>query len=172
MNRALASASLLAAALLFAAPAQLRAAPAAATSGADAIVLKPLTLLKVEDMDFGALFPSAAAGTATIDPYTGAVSVAGGVTLGPGPTTAALFTGAGTRRAPVIIRLPKNPITLTRTGGTETMTVSNWTLDGNSTRLINAFEAFEFRVGGQLNVAANQADGTYVGSFDVTVVYP
>ena len=123
-------------------------------------------------MDFGALFPSASAGTATIDPYTGSVSVAGGVTPGPGPTTAARFTGAGTRRAPVIIRLPKNPITLTRSGGTETMTVSNWTLDGNTTRQINAFEAFEFRVGGQLNIGPNQADGTYVGSFDVTVIYP
>jgi len=172
MYRAYPLASLAAAALLMAAPAELRAAPAIGTSAAETIVLKPLTLLKVEDMDFGALFPSGSPGTATIDPYTGAVSVAGGVTLGPGPTTAALFTGAGTRRAPVIIRLPKNPITLTRVGGTETMTVSDWTLDGNSTRQINAFEAFEFRVGGRLNVAANQADGTYIGSFDVTVVYP
>lgn len=158
--------------LLVAAPAPLRAVPVAASSGADAIILKPLSLLKVEDMDFGALFASASAGTATLDPYTGAVSVAGGVTLGPGPTTAARFTGAGTRRAPVIIRLPKDPIMLTRSGGTETMTVSNWTLDGNPTRQINAFEAFEFRVGGQLAVGPNQADGTYVGSFEVTVVYP
>lgn len=72
----------------------------------------------------------------------------------------------------MLIRLPTGPITLTQTGGTETMTVSNWTTDGHTTRQINAFEAFEFRVGGRLNVGANQADGVYVGSFDVTVIYP
>ena len=54
----------------------------------------------------------------------------------------------------------------------ETMTVSTWTLDGASTRLINAFEAFEFQVGGTLNVGANQMPGTYVGTFSVEVQYP
>lgn len=160
------------AALLAAGPAPLLAAPAAVNSDADVVVLKPLTLLKVEDMDFGALFPAATAGTATLDPVTGVVTTAGGVTLGPGPTQPAQFAGAGTRNAPVIIRLPKNPIALTRVGGTETMTVDDWTTDGPKTRQIDAFEAFEFRVGGRLYVGANQADGTYVGTFDVTVVYP
>ena len=160
------------AALLVAAPGQLRAAPASTNADAGAIVLKPLTLLKVDDLDFGALFPAATAGTATLNPNTGIVTTAGGVALGPGPTQPARFTGAGTRNAPMLIRLPTGPITLTQTGGTETMTVSNWTTDGHTTRQINAFEAFEFRVGGRLNVGANQADGVYVGSFDVTVIYP
>jgi hypothetical protein len=163
---------LAAAALLAAAPGQLRAAPATTNANAGAVVLKPLTLLKLEDLDFGALFPAATAGTATLNPNSGTVTTAGGVTLGPGPTRPARFTGAGTRNAPMIIRLPKDPITLTRVGGTETMTVSNWTTDGPTTRQIDAFEAFEFRVGGRLNVGANQADGIYVGSFDVTVIYP
>lgn len=160
------------AALLVAVPAPLRAEPAAVNADAGAIILRPLTLLKVDDLDFGALFPAATAGTATLNPNTGAVTIAGGVTLGPGPTQPARFTGAGTRNAPVIIRLPKNPITVTRAGGTETMTVDDWTTDGPTTRQIDAFEAFEFRVGGRLYVGANQADGVYVGSFDVTVIYP
>ena len=163
---------LAAAAVLVAAPTPLRAAPASTNADAGAIVLKPLTLLKLDDLDFGALFPAATAGTATLNPNTGIVTTAGGVTLGPGPTQPARFTGAGTRNAPVIIRLPKDPITLTRAGGTETMTVDNWTTDGPTTRQIDAFEAFEFRVGGRLYVGANQADGVYVGSFDVTVIYP
>jgi hypothetical protein len=94
------------------------------------------------------------------------------VTAAPGPASAAAFVGAGTRRAPVIIRIPRNPITITRTGGTETMTVSNFTLDGASTRHINVFEAFHFQVGAQLNVGANQVHGTYVGTFEVSVQYP
>ena len=37
---------------------------------------------------------------------------------------------------------------------------------------VGANEAFEFNVGGTLYVEANQAPGTYVGSFSVTVNYP
>jgi hypothetical protein len=164
--------SLLAAALLLAAPAQLMAATPVVNSGAEAAILKPLTLLKTEDLDFGTLYPSAAAGTATVNPFTGAVTTAGGVTFALGATTAAAFITTGTRRTPVLIRLPNAPVTLTRSGGTETMTVSNFTTDGNTTRQIDAFEVLEFKVGGRLNVAANQADGVYVGTFDVTVIYP
>lgn len=100
------------------------------------------------------------------------MTTTGGVIALTGATAPAAFIGAGSRAAPYQIRLPKNPILLTRAGGTETMTVSNWTLDGNSTRLINAFEAFEFKVGGRLAVGANQAPGTYVGTFEVSVQYP
>ena len=159
-------------ALLVAAPGQLRAAPASTNADAGAIVLKPLTLLKVDDLDFGALFPAATAGTATLNPNTGIVTTAGGVALGPGPTQPARFTGAGTRNAPMLIRLPTGPITLTRTGGTETMTVSNWTISGNASRTVVAKEPFNFSVGGTLFVNANQAQGDYVGTFDVEIQYP
>jgi hypothetical protein len=52
------------------------------------------------------------------------------------------------------------------------MTVSNWTLDGQTNRKVGANEAFEFGVGAELAVAANQMDGVYTGTFDVTVHYP
>ncbi|HTK78648.1 MAG TPA: DUF4402 domain-containing protein, partial [Gemmataceae bacterium] len=76
------------------------------------------------------------------------------------------------RNSPYQIRLPSAPITLTRSGGTETMSVSNWTLDGPTNRKVGANEAFQFGVGAQVSVAANQAPGTYVGTFNVTVHYP
>jgi hypothetical protein len=161
------------AALLLGAPAPLFAVTPPSESQAGAIILKPLSLIKKTDMDFGTLITSAAAGTATIDPVTGAVTTAGGVTEVPGtPTSAGIFMGAGSRNAPYQIRIPNKPTTLTRSGGTETMTVSNWTLDGQTNRKIGANEAFQFGVGGQLTVAANQAPGTYVGTFNVTVHYP
>jgi hypothetical protein len=72
----------------------------------------------------------------------------------------------------VHIRIPQSPITLTRVGGTQTMTVSTWTLDGNSNRKIPLTSAFNFAVGATLTVAAGQVDGTYLGTFDVTVQYP
>lgn len=163
--------SFLAAALLVAVPAPLLAVTPPVDSNVGAIVLKPLSLLNTQDLDFGTLYPSASAGTATVDPFTGAVTTAGGVTFATGVTTAANFMGVGTRNMPIHIKLPKDPAILTRSGGTETMTVSNWTTDGNTTRQINAFEVFQFKVGGRLNVGANQADGIYTGTFEVTVVY-
>jgi hypothetical protein len=33
-------------------------------------------------------------------------------------------------------------------------------------------ESFTFNVGGTLNVAANQVEGVYTGTFEVTVQYP
>lgn len=72
----------------------------------------------------------------------------------------------------MIIRIPRNPITLTRVGGTETMTVSNWTLEGDNRKTVRANEPFSFRVGGRLNVGANQAEGTYLGTFTVELQYP
>jgi hypothetical protein len=159
-------------ALLFAASPPLLAATPANEADAGAIVLKPLSLIKKTDMDFGTLITSATAGTATIDPVGGGVTTTGGVTPVGNATSAAIFLGAGSRNAPYQIRLPNKPITLTRVGGTETMTVTNWTLDGPTNRKIGANEAFQFGVGAQLSVAANQMDGTYVGTFDVTVHYP
>lgn len=160
-----------AAALLAAAPSQLLAAVTANSTG-EIVVLRPLTLVKTADLDFGSLISSPTAGTATVDALTGAVTTAGGVTPAPGTTSAAQFAGARSLRGPVIIRIPTEPISLTRSGGTETMVVSDWTLDGHQTRIVGANEAFEFNVGGTLYVDANQAPGTYVGTFLVTVNYP
>jgi hypothetical protein len=82
------------------------------------------------------------------------------------------FVGAASRNTPIKIRIPSKPITLTRVGGTQTMTVTNWTLDGPADRKTGPERAFTFRVGATLNVAANQADGLYTGTFDVDVQYP
>lgn len=172
MNCARINAVAVASALLVAAPSELRAATPPAEATGNAIVLKPLSLIKKTNMDFGTLITSATAGTATINPVTGVLTTTGGVTPVPGGVSAAVFLGAGSRNAPYQIRLPSKPTTMTRVGGTQTMIVSNWTLDGPTNRKIGVNEAFSFKVGAQLAVGANQADGTYVGTFDVTVHYP
>ncbi len=159
-------------ALLIAAPSPLLAASPATQAAAGALVLRPLSLIKKKDLDFGTLAASTAAGTAVLDPTTGTVTATGGVTALSGTSHPATFVGAGTKNAVYQIRLPTAPITITRAGGTETMTVSNWTLDGATNRHVDAFEAFEFNIGARLAVAANQVPGTYVGTFNVTVHYP
>ena len=41
-----------------------------------------------------------------------------------------------------------------------------------SARSVAKEHASTFKVGGTLHVAANQVEGVYVGTFDVTVQYP
>ena len=145
--------------------------PASTDATGTASILRPLTILKQSDMDFGELVV-AGAGTAVINPVSSAMTTTAALT--PIGTTAhpAVFTTTGSRNSVVIIRIPQNPITLTRVGGTETMAVSGWTLDGNSNRRIPQNTGFNFAVGATLTVAAGQIDGTYLGTFDVTVQYP
>ena len=164
----------LAALLALGALAPARAAPvAAAEDGSAAIaLLHPLEILKREDLDFGNVAVPVSAGTVVIDPDTNSISSTGGVLLLGGTPHAAMFTGAAGSSSVVIIRIPKQPITLTRVSGTETMTVSKFTLQGLDKRQAARNVAFDFRVGATLNVNANQAEGVYEGTFEVSIQYP
>ena len=173
MSRLL-SPRLLALTILLAPTAGQAAAIAAPTPAqANAVMLFPLEIVKNRDLDFGNVAATGAAGTVVIDPETDTISATGGALLvGGGNPHAAQFTGAAKGNNVVIIRIPKQPITLTRAGGTETMIANNFTLQGLDKRAVAARVAFDFRVGATLNVNANQAEGSYVGTFDVSIQYP
>lgn len=149
------------------------AAPAAPdrNAGGSANVLQPLSLTKKEDLEFATLVVSGA-GTALINPVDRTLITTGGVAAFGTGAHPAVFTGTGSRNSVVIVRIPKDPIVLTRAGGTETMTVGDWTLDGDRNRKVPPGLAFDFAVGATLTVAAGQADGTYVGTFNVEIQYP
>ena len=154
-------------------PATAMGAPVAATANASgkASILKSLSVLKQSDMDFGELVVTAA-GTAVINPTNNALSTTGGLTVIGTSAHAATFTATGSKNSVVHIKLPTLPVTLTRVGGTETMALTNWTTDGSTNRKIPLNSAFNFAVGATLTVAANQVDGTYTGTFPITVQYP
>jgi len=156
------------------APAAGQTAPRAAATPAQATgtLLFPLEIVKNRDLDFGNVGTTAAAGTVVINPETDTISSTGGAVLLGGASHAAQFTGAAKGNNVVIIRIPKQPVTLTRVGGTQTMIADNFTLQGLDKRAVAARVAFDFRVGATLNVNANQAEGTYVGTFDVSIQYP
>jgi hypothetical protein len=147
------------------------ATPPSAVGTGHALVLRPVSVVKLKDMDFGVL-GSGPAGTAVLEPNADVLTTTGGVTALGGSPHSAEFAGAANSSAVVIIKVPKQPALMTRVGGTQTVSVSNFTVQGLNKRAIAAKTWFSFRVGGTLNVAANQADGTYVGTFDVTVQYP
>jgi hypothetical protein len=155
------------------APALAHAAPVAPNRNATAtvVIAPPASVRKIEDLNFASLIVNGA-GTAIVDPNTDGMTTTGGVLYATGLHYAALFEVVSPAKSVVIIRIPRGPITITRVGGTETMTVSNWTMSGDSRRTVVAQEPFEFKVGGTLFVNANQFEGLYVGTFDVEVQHP
>ena len=172
MNGAVRLSLISTASLLLFAPAAI-AAPTAAPSPptAQAALMRPLTLTKLADLDFGNLGVTTA-GTAIINPVTNTLAVTGGVIRLGGTPHAARFSGATFSSAVVNIKLPTRTVLLTRIGGTQTLAVDSFTLDGQSKRTMAQAGVFEFAVGATLRPAANQIEGVYTGTFDVTIQYP
>jgi hypothetical protein len=153
-------------------PAAARGAPVGAPTPARGTVqfLDPSSFIMLMELDFGKL-TATGAGTAIVDSATDTVTTTGGVVSVGGSPHAARFQAVSPARNVVKISLPKKAITLTRIGGTETMTLDTWSINGATTRNVVSREQFEFRVAGTLHVNANQAEGIYLGTFDVTINY-
>lgn len=149
-----------------AAPATAAIAPARAR----ATLIEPLSLINTAPLSFGDISSGATAGTVVVSP-TGLRTVTGGVTALGGTVNAAGFAGAASGRNVVIIRSPEVPVTLTRIGGGATMQISAFTIEGGRLRLFTSRQAFDFRIGGTLQVSAAQAEGVYEGTFEVTIDY-
>ena len=147
----------------------LTALPAAAATPAQqsdgkALILIPLSLTKIQDLDFGSIVPSAAPGTVTLNASTSARTFTGGVTLVPSDAGFhGYFAGAGSPNQQVLIALVS--------GAGDKIPVVGLTLDGPPMRTIDNTRAFFVGVGGTLSIAANQPVGTYSANFWVTAVY-
>lgn len=154
-------------------PSAAEAAPVRATPKAKGQVtlVRPLTLQRVNDMDFAWLGVTTG-GTATIDPISGGLTVAGGLIRLGGTPSPARYAGAAVKNTVVNIKVPKQPILITRQGGTETLSVGNFTLDGQDKRTLAQSGSFTFAVGAQITVPAGTVDGLYTGEIDVTIQYP
>lgn len=136
------------------------------SASATATIVPGITLSNTVDLAFGDMLSPAAAGTATVDTADGITY--GGVVGAGGTVTSALFDVTGGANKGYDVTLPSAAITIS--SGANTMTVDTFTsscasctLDGTGTG--------SFTVGGTLNVGAAQAEGSYAGTFDVTVAY-
>lgn len=151
-----------------AAAAPVQAAPVAK---AELAIVRPLSLVRIADMDFATLGVTTG-GTATIDPVSGNMTVSGGLLHMSGLPSPARYAGAALKKSVVNIRVPNKPLLIRRVGGTETLTVSNFTLDGQDKRALAQQPLFTFAVGASISVPAGTVEGIYVGDVDVTVQYP
>ena len=162
----------LAAIALASAPAAAAPVPALDNADGRALVLIPLTLTKIDDLDFGGIIPSTSSpGTVTINAATGVRTFGGGVT---GVTSdagnRAYFGGAGSPSQQVLVSLSP-PVELSSVGG-DTIPVLGLTLDGPPMRSIDPVaRTFFVGVGGTLQIAADQPEGEYSAPFWVTAIY-
>jgi len=170
----------IAACALFAAPAAIAPAHAQASSEseAEAIVLRPLSFFKVNDLDFGDIIASNSAGTVRIAP-DGSRSATGGATLAGGGGEPARFAGLGSYNRQVLISLSANSIWITGPG--QRMRVRDFEIGSTPTaplsttptrfRIVTPLGNYNFPVGATLYVNADQAPGDYSGTFSITLNY-
>ena len=163
----------LAATVAFASPAYAQVVTDTETAQARGLVLLPLTLTRVDDLDFGTVLASPVAGSVTINSDSGLRSVAGGVTaVASNPGQRALFAGAGTANQDVDLTLAAPAFLVS---GANVIAVTSMSFDAGggaaTTRTINATGAFQIGVGGQFAIAANQPNGLYTANFSVTAEY-
>ncbi len=143
---------------------------ATAPSAAKAITLRPLSLLKLRDLDFATNISGTTTGTVIVDPTTDVRTTTGGVTAAGGTPQAAQFYTYGGPLQNVQVNRGPLPV-LNRVGGGATMNVTGLTLNGPTLRFLNAAGLLDLRVGGTLDVTANKLAGTYSGTFDIIVTY-
>ncbi|AQA00888.1 hypothetical protein BWQ93_13910 [Sphingopyxis sp. QXT-31] len=153
-------------------------AQAADTNGTvTATVVRPNTLVKTDDLDFGTLVSGTTGGTVSINAVTGARTTGGGTTPVGAGFQRAQFQGTG--GILLITVSGSNSVTLTRAGGgaapmTATLVRAASTSGGGiallgSTLLPSGVQTYY--IGGTLTVPANQPDGDYSGTFTLTVNY-
>ncbi|MGE5561699.1 MAG: DUF4402 domain-containing protein [Bacillota bacterium] len=161
---------LMGAALAAAAAAPAAAAPVSATQDATgkALILIPLTITKINDLDFGTVITSSSSGTVSIAADGSGQSVTGGVTALPSaPGLRGQFAGAGSANQQVSLFLA--PPASLKDGLGHSMPIS-MNLE-NTSVIIDSTRAFFVGVGGTVTVGANQVDGLYTGTFTILAQY-
>ena len=152
-------------------PAGAQAVPPDRDANGKALILVPLSLTKIDDLDFGAIVPSAVSGVVAIDAASGNRTIGGGVTGVPSDVGhRARFGGAGTANQLVIVTVTP-PTQLTSVAG-DNIQVLALTLEGGPVKTVDATtRTFFFGVGGVLLIAADQPEGVYQATFNVNANY-
>jgi len=152
------------------------ASPAAAVSPAsqataNAKIYKPLTISKVQNLDFGVIVLGSGSWSGEVVSITqaGALTCGGGVNLTcSGSPQVAKYHLVGTNNAAVTVTCPgfnlTGPGTLAFTCTPNTPTTVNLGATGSTTGV-------DFSIGGWITLASTTPDGVYSGTFAVTADY-
>jgi Domain of unknown function (DUF4402) len=154
------------------------AAAATAPAQSKAIVLRPLSFFRVQDMNLGDIVPGTAGGNVRLLP-DGTRTSTGTIVLVGSSHQPARFAGLGTPNELISITIAPAAVTLTGPGAPMLLTLieigstPTAILSGTPTffRIGSAGGNYNFPVGGTLAVGANQAAGVYSGTFTITLNY-
>lgn len=143
---------------------------AATRSGTvNAVTLRPLSLVNTEDLDFGNIIATAAPGTVRVNEDTGARTTTGGALAAGGAPRRAEFVGLAAVGLFLTVAIGPSPTLTNGTGGNIPTLLA--VQGGTGLRLFPGTTVQTFRVGGTANIAANQQQGDYTGTFTLTVNY-
>lgn len=122
------------------------------------------SITQVQNLHFGHIHAKPTAGTVRIDPKNGKITT---TYIYTGVPKHAVFRVKGTPKANINIAIPSQVVL---SNGTDTMNVQLLTnLNGQQKTDKNG--SFEFWIGGQLSVGANQPPGAYSGTYTVDIHY-
>jgi hypothetical protein len=155
---------------LFASPA-LAANSATAPFTAKAKIVKPLTLTKATDLDFGTITMGAGltSSNVVVGRTGGAAATSCGANLICTAPVAASFNVTGVALQQLSVTLSNVPATLVHT--TDNTKNVSFSVDPDTSVTLNGSGLGSFDIGGSITVVAATADGDYDGTVDVTVSY-
>ena len=171
MSNTLRRAAIAAAVAAFAATSA-SAAPVSVSNGpvqAHATIVKPLTLVKQSDLNFGSIIVWGA-GTATIDTAGNISCTATNLVCGANGTPAE-YKVTGTNNQVVTITKPDVTMTNSANPGTDLTLVLNGYGPDDVTLPNSGSTGINFKLGGAISIPANVKDGVYTGDLNVTVNY-
>jgi hypothetical protein len=149
-------------------------APAVAASQVvqiNATVAKPLSLSRLQDLDLGTitLKPGTWSGATVAISQAGALNCANANVVCTGATQPAKYNVQGTNKTVVRITAP-NVTLVNQRDPTKSLTL---VLDSPAsvTLTSSGVPGVDFAIGGSVSLSSAAADGTYAGTFNVTVDY-
>jgi len=159
---------------LAAVPSVALASDATATAAVEATVVQPITITKIDDLNFGSFAADADTSGTVVISTAGVRSFTGGaaaVSSSAGTVTDASFDVTGEGTSTFSISLPTT-VTLTHTNLTDTMSVGSFASNPATSGTLTAGAA-TVTVGATLTVAAGQVPGVYSNAtgLPVTVAY-
>lgn len=142
-----------------------------ATGHISVTIVSPISIAKVQDMDFGNVSVESGAGTVTLSASSNSRQASGNaVLMDGGNVSLASFKVKGNSGSSFSITLPSTPVKVSN--GEKSMTVSNFTsTPGTSATLADGIK--EILVGATLQLNGDQTVGLYASAsdFPVTVNY-
>jgi hypothetical protein len=178
MKKTIIAAALVAIAAATPAAAQNAANPAVSanpTAKAGARLIKPLTLSRLTDLNFGTIVMGTITGDQTVSiSRAGVLSCPSGVGLtctntSQATAAAASYRITGTQGQVVVVS--SKPSTLSVVGGTGSLTFTPIIPESPITLQSSGSAGNDFGVGGSITINSSTVDGVYSGDIDVQVAY-